>query len=443
MELRSVLRACRLIGQRMRVARPVAAFFLVVFAVGGQTPSSVKRASTDATGREVLYAATGAELARYEVDAENLTLTKRESIQLPAAVQYAWPHPSHKFFYIVWSNGGAASAPPGASSVPRGNLHGASAFRVEPSGALTLIGKTVALPARPIHTSVDISGTHLLVAYNDPSSLEVYRLNADGTIGALVPQPEKLDTGIYAHQIRAVPSNRTVILVTRGNGPTKDKPEDRGALKVFDYADGVLKNKASIAPNGGANYQPRHLDFHPTQPWVFVSLERQSKLQVYKLENGALSANPLFTKDSLAEPGHRAMRQNAGTLHVHPNGRFLYQANRSAVPNADGKAMDGGGENNIAVYSIDAQTGEPTKIQNIDTHGAEPRTFSLDPSARMLVAGNQTPMRTGSGPNAKVVPASLAVFRLRGDGKLDYIRKYDMDSSTGSLFWMGIVEAPK
>ncbi len=68
--------------------------------------------------------------------------------------------------------------------------------------------------------------------------------------------------------------------MTRGNGPTKDKPEDRGAVKVFSYSDGVLKNRASIAPNGGINFQPRHLDFHPSQPWIYSSLERQSKLQV-------------------------------------------------------------------------------------------------------------------------------------------------------------------
>jgi 6-phosphogluconolactonase len=41
-----------------------------------------------------------------------------------------------------------------------------------------------------------------------------------------------------------------------------------------------------------------------------------------------------------------------------------------------------------------------------------------------------------------MIPASLAVFRVRGDGKLDYVRKYDVDSSKGSMFWMGIVALP-
>jgi len=396
------------------------------------------------SSRAVLYAAAGAELRQYDVDAEGASLVKRSFVRLPANVQYAWPHPSRKYLYVAWSDGGASTAAPGTAAVPPGKLHGVSAFRIDPrSGALQPIGQPVSLASRPIHLSADISGTHVLIAYNDPSGVTVHRLNADGSIGTLVNQPSMLDTGIYAHQVRVDASNKTAILVTRGNGPTKDKPEDHGALKVFSYQDGMLKNHASIAPNGGIDFQPRHLDFHPSQPWVFVSLERQSKLQVYQMaKDGSIGAIPLFTKDSLADAHHKALRQNAGTIHMHPSGRFVYQANRSAISDARGKPVDGGGENSIAVYAINPQTGEPTLIQSADTRGAEPRTFALDPSARILVAANQTAIFAGSGTNAKVIPASLAVFSVQDDGKLKFVRKYDVDTSTGSMFWMGIVPLP-
>jgi len=392
------------------------------------------------TSHAVLYASAGAVLTQYDVDAQAASLVKKSSVRLPANVQYVWQHPSRKYLYVAWSDGGAAAAAVGSTAVPSGKNHGVSAFRIDPSsGALQPIGKSVALPARPIHLSVDITGTHVLVAFNIPSSISVRQLNPDGTIGALVKQPSTLDTGIYAHQVRVNPSNKTVFLVTRGNGPTKDKPEDRGAVKVFSYADGVLKNLASIAPNGGVNFQPRHLDFHPSQPWVFLSLERQTQLQVYHMtKDGSLDALPLFTKDSVANPAKKAPLQNSGTVHVHPNGKFVYQATRSAGSDASGKASFGGGENSIAVYAINQKTGEPTLLQNADTRGAEPRTFALDPSAQVLVAGNQTAISAGS----KTIPASLAVFRVRPDGKLDFVRKYDVDTSGGSLFWMGIVPLP-
>ena len=387
------------------------------------------------TPHAFLYASAGAELTQYDVDASGAALVKKGSVRLPANVQYAWQHPSRKSLYVAWSDGGAAAAAVGSTAPPSGKNHGVTAFRIGPSGALQPIGKPVSIAARPIHLSVDITGTHVIVAYNIPSSITVHQLNADGTIGVQVKQTSMLDTGIYAHQVRVNPSNKTVFLVTRGNGPTKTKPEDRGAVKIFSYADGVLKNLASIAPNGGVNFQPRHLDFHPSQPWVFLSLERQTQLQVYRMtKDGSLDALPLFTKDSIANPTKKAPLQNSGTLHVHPNGKFLYQATRSAGSDASGKAIFGGGENSIAVWAINPQTGEPALLQNADTHGAEPRTFALDPSAQMLVVGNQTAV---SG-----TPASLAVFRVRADGKLDFVRKYDVDTSGGSLFWMGIVPLP-
>src|SRR5579862_4032954 len=337
----------------------------ILLAIAGLAPGQSK------PKKVALYAAVGPELIHYDVDAAGTALTKRESVTLPENVQYAWPHPSSAYFYVTWSDGNGK------------NHHGLTAFRIDPAtGALRQHGNPVALPARPIHTTVDISGTHVLVAFNDPSGVRVYGIKPDGAIG---PEVQHLDTGIYAHQVRVHPSNEMVILVTRGNGPAGAKPEDPGALKVMGYKDGVLTPRASIAPGGGFGFQPRHLEF--SDPWVFVSLERQNKLQVYrKLPNGNLGDQPLFTKDSLIDPAN-ARGQVAGTVHLHPNGKILYQANRAAgTVEFEGKRVFAGGENSIAVWSINRETGEPTRIQNIDTHGSTPRTFAIDASGRILVA---------------------------------------------------------
>jgi 6-phosphogluconolactonase (cycloisomerase 2 family) len=129
-----------------------------------------------------------------------------------------------------------------------------------------------------------------------------------------------------------------------------------------------------------------------------VSRERENKLNVYRLTNGVLDPQALFVKDTLADPNNIRSRQAACTLHVHPNGRFVYLANRSFdTVKIDGKDIFPGGENNIAVFGIDQASGEPTLIQNEDVRGVYPRTFALDPSARMLVATNVEPklMREG------------------------------------------------
>jgi len=396
------------------------------------------------SGKVALYAAVGGELTQYDVDVDGATLVKRGSVTLPANVQEAAQHPSKKYLYVAWSNGGPSNLPQGASA-PSGSQHGLTAFRIDPvSGALVPHGQPASLPSRPIHVTTDIPGTHVLTAYNDPSGLTVNLIEPDGNVGTQVKQPPGLDVGIYGHQVRVDPSNEMVILMTRGNGPTPTKPEDPGAIKIFGYRDGVLANRISIAPAGGFNFQVRHLDFHPSRPWVFVSLERQNKLDVFeKLKDGTLSKDPLFSKDTLADPGNVRPGQALGTIHMHPNGRFVYLANRaSGTVDFEGKPVFVGGENSIAVFAINQDTGEPTLIQSVDTRGIHVRTFALDPSGRILVAGNMMQLAVRDRAGVHTVPASLAVFRVRSDGKLEFARKYDLDVGSRNLFWMGIVPLP-
>ncbi len=412
---------------------------LSAFGADGAASSAPAKPS----GKTILYASVGPELTIYSVDIVSATLTRRGSLTLPANVQEAVVHPSKKLIYIAWSDGGASYTSSGSGAAPKGSHHGVTAFRIDPAtGALTAFGPVASLPSRPIHITIDAPGTHILTAYNDPSSLTVHKVNADGTLGAQVPQAGGLDTGIYAHNIRVDPSNKIVFLVTRGNGPTPTKAEDPGAVKVFAYDDGKLQNRQSVAPNGGFNFQSRHLDFHPSRPWIFLTLERQNRLAMFeKHPDGTLSSKAAFDKTTLVEPGNIRSGQTTSTIHVHPNGRFVYAGNRaSASVEVQGKQVWAGGENSIAVFSINQQTGEPTLIQDADTHGLHPRTFSLDAGGKILIAANLAtlPARDGS-----TIPASLAVFRIKDDGRLDFVRKYGVDSGNGrTLFWSGIVSLP-
>jgi DNA-binding beta-propeller fold protein YncE len=132
-----------------------------------------------------------------------------------------------------------------------------------------------------------------------------------------------------------------------------------------------------------------------------------------------------------------------GTVHVHPSGKFVYLANRaSGTTDFEGKTVFVGGENSIAVFAIDQESGEPTLIQNADTRGIHTRTFALDPSGKILVAANMMQLAVRDGKGVRTVPASLAVFRVRDDGKLDFVRKYDVDVGSKNIFWMGIVALP-
>jgi 6-phosphogluconolactonase len=376
--------------------------------------------------KTVYYASVGPTLTLYDIDVEAAALEKRGAIALPANIQYAWPNPSRRFLYVVSSSGGPGIA---------GDKHFASALVIDPaSGALRPHGDPAALPSRPIHASLDERGEYLLTAYNNLSNVTVHRINADGTIGPPVAQPGNLDKGIYAHQVLVAPGNRTVILVTRGNNAEDGKPEDPGALKTYRFDNGVLSNLASIAPGNGLGFGPRHLDFHPTQPWALVSIERQNKLYVYKLDDATgLAREPMFIKDTLRNPASPSP-QGAGPIHVHPDGKFVYQTNRTfPASGAGSRKVAEGGENTVVTFALDGKTGEPKRLQNIEGHGIQLRTFGIDPSGRMLAVASVLPLNDGT------LPAGITTFRIGGDGMLSFVRKYDVDVGNLQQFWSGMV----
>lgn len=384
--------------------------------------------STDAPTKVALYAGVGEELITFGVDMERATLTRESSLMLPGFVQEAWASPDGAFLYVAWSNGGSSYNNSGVE--PRGDQHGITAFRLDASGPLRQQGPPASLRSRPIHITGDGPGRYLLVAYNDPSGVSVHAINADGGVGAEVPQRDSIDAGIYAHQVRVLPSNRAVVVVTRGNEPTATSREDRGALKVFRYDSGALSNEVSIAPHEGLGFRARHLDFHPTRPWVFLSVEAQNRLQMYRRSDVGLETAPAFSASTLSDGGGVRPGQTTSTVHVHPTGTFVYVGNRGAPT---------GGRNEIAVFKINEATGEPSLIQNADTHGFTPRTFALDPSGRLLVVGNQNSVSVGEGASTKLVPANLAMFRIGTDGTLTFVQRYDVAVARKPLWWMGIV----
>jgi 6-phosphogluconolactonase len=391
--------------------------------------------AASAANRVALYASVGPELTHYDLDVEGATLARRGTVSLPANVHYVWPHASRCFLYVASSDSAS-----GIGGVV-GNKHRVTALAIDPaSGALAAHGAPITLPTRPIHMTTDIPSQHILVAFSNPSGLSVYRVNADGTPGAEVMQREGVDPGIYGHQVRVRLDNRKVILVTRGHDAAGGKPEEPGALKVFDYQGGQLTGEESVAPNGGYGFGPRHLDFHPTEPWVYVSLERQNRLDMFAFHDRTLLAAAVYQKGTLAEPDNIRGRQAVGTVHVHPNGRFVYVANRaSSTTEVAGQRVFTGGENTLAVFAIDPATGEPNPIQHVDTRGIHCRTFHIDPSGRLLVAAHIMELPVRDGAAIRNVPACLSLFRIGGDGKLDFVRKYDIDVGERTMWWMGMV----
>jgi 6-phosphogluconolactonase (cycloisomerase 2 family) len=389
-----------------------------------------------AGGRTVLYQSVGNRLTRFDVDVEQATLTRADSITLPSNVQYVWPHPSRRFLYVSTSDAASGNAP------NPGKVHRLCAVRVDADGSLAMHGEPQSLPSRPIHNSVDGTGAYALTCYNNPSNVTVHSINRDGTLGGRIEQAAEIDTGIFAHQIVATPGNRSVILVTRGNRPDAKKAEDPGALKIYNFRDGQLSPLANlpVGGRGGLGYGPRHLDFHPIKPWTFVCVESQNQLHMHHMQGDSLASEPAHSKKTTIGDYDIHFPQAAGAIHVHPNGRTVYVSNRAnATVEFQGRRVFRGGENNIAVFSINETTGEPTLIQHAEPQSFHVRTFSIDPSGRLMIAATIANMSVRNGDVIRFVPVALTLFRIADDGRLSFARKYDVEVGDVFQWWTGMM----
>ena len=98
--------------------------FAAIFAASKATSQRVRSGHA----KTVYYASVGPALTRYDLDVDGAGLTARETVTLPANIQYAWPHPSRRFLYVVSSSGGPGIA---------GDKHYASALAIDAAtGAL-------------------------------------------------------------------------------------------------------------------------------------------------------------------------------------------------------------------------------------------------------------------------------------------------------------------
>ncbi|MBC9178737.1 lactonase family protein [Pseudoroseomonas ludipueritiae] len=383
-------------------------------------------------GKAAFYAAVGAEIIAHTVDAAELTLERLSSVMVPEAVQYAYPHPRLPLLYVGFSN---------RPTSPRDDRHGVQVYRINRlTGALSPIGTPVFLASRPIHLTVDPTGHFLLVVYNTPSALTVHRLAKDGTIGGEVQQAVPVDAGIYAHQVRVAPSGRLVVLSARGNDAGADIAGDPGALRVFRFQDGQLSPLAMVTEGGGLEFGPRHVDFHPDRPWLYVSMERSNQLLTYHVGEEGISPRPLFVRDTALQWARsKAPTQYLGPIHLHPDGRHLYLVNRSDSTRDFGTdKVHAEGENTVACFTLDLTSGEPKLVQTIDTQSFHCRTFAIHPQGRMLVTAAVAPLAVQEGEGSRLVPAGLTVFRVEEDGTLSFARKYDMETSGRPLFWCGM-----
>jgi len=256
-----------------------------------------------------------------------------------------------------------------------GTPGGVSAFAVEDksTGALKLLNYKESKGRGPSYISVDKSGRYVLDANYGGGFVEVYSLAADGSLDQQTAFVQHEGSSVhptrqnkpYAHWFHTDPGNHFALAADLGT--------DHIVVYRFDEKTGKLTpNDPPFAKvNGGSG--PRHIAFHPNGRWVY---------NVQELANEVIAFNWDARKGTLEQfqqvktlPADFTEPNTAAEIAVRADGKFLYVSNR--------------GHDSIAVYSIDAKTGELTLRQRVPSRGKTPRFFTFDPTSHWLIVSNQ------------------------------------------------------
>jgi 6-phosphogluconolactonase len=301
---------------------------------------------------------------RFDMDPETGKLTNRTVAAETKDPSFLAVHPSRKFLYAV----GEVNAIGGKKG------GGVSAFAIDgKTGDLKALNQQSSVGEGPCHLVVDKDGKCVLAANYGGGSAVVLPIKKDGSLGEHSSFHQHKGHSVnkdrqeapHAHSINLDPANRFAFVADLGL--------DAVVVYRFNAENCTLANNdtpsAAVSPGAG----PRHFAFHPNGKLAYVINELHNTVTGfrYDAEKGTLAKIQTIT----TLPKDFTGTSYTAEVVVHPSGKFLYGSNR--------------GHNSIAVFSVNADSGELTAAGHQAEDIKEPRNFNIDPSGKFCLVANQ------------------------------------------------------
>ena len=251
---------------------------------------------------------------------------------------------------------------------------GVSAFAVDPErGELTFLNRQPSGGAFPCFLAVDRTESVVLAVNHDGGNTVAFPILPDGRLGDAIADVPHVGPGAQpTHQSAAHPHSVTIDATNRF-ALVPDKGLDRVYVYRLEPARGWLVPHAPPFVDVRGGTSPRHLAFHPSQRFAFVTNEVGSTVTSFAFDAAGGTLRELGTRSTV--PAGFTERNHTADVKVHPNGRFVYLTNR--------------GHDTVARFAVDEATGELTPLGHTPTQGGWSRAIQFDPSGRLLLVANQ------------------------------------------------------
>jgi 6-phosphogluconolactonase len=221
----------------------------------------------------------------------------------------------------------------------------------------------------PCHIQLDASGRWLFVCNYGSGTIAVLPIQPDSTLGEMTDLVQHHGSGAHpqrqaaphTHSSACTPDQRFVVVADLGI--------DHLLVYAFDSAAGKLSAHTHVRTRAAAG--PRHIAFHPSGRFMYVTNELDNTVSVYDYHAGDGALHERQTIETV-QPG--PLDNAAAHIHVAPSGRHVYVSNR--------------GHDSITIFDVEAD-GRLTRRTTAPCGGQWPRHFAVVPGF-MLVANERS-----------------------------------------------------
>jgi 6-phosphogluconolactonase len=288
-------------------------------------------------------------------------------------------------------------------------------YAIDPkTGAMTQVAKTP-LAENMVYISTDNTGKYLFSAGFGGAVISVNPIGKDGKVSE---PAQVIPLARNPHSIRVDKSNRYVFVPNLGS--------DLVFQFVFDPKTGKLRSNTPPAVLMKEKTGPRHIIFSNDNRFVYLLSELVGTVTTLSLDTKTglltqVSEVKALPPDSKLVPGAPRLPHGQGEeprdvskdiwasdLHLTPDGKFLYAAERTG--------------STLTAFSVDAASGKLTYLWSMPTE-KQPRGFAIDPKGKYMVVSGE-------------LSDTISVYAIGADGGLKLVGKYPTGKDSN---WVEIV----